>query len=452
MAVDASLPQVPRTRRRQHARRKSAWVAAYAFGVVLPLVLVAGVPAGPGRGLDDELGSALGIISLSLLGLQLVVPARLRAVAGVLGADVAVRLHRRLADVTFAAIGAHVAVVMLAEPTRLLFLLFFGAPWRAQAAVASTLALALLVGTSVWRGRLQIPYVLWRGLHIVLGAAALIFATVHTVGVQGYLSHGPAEVWLAVFTVGAMAALVELRVLKPRRLARDAYIVQEVLPEAGGATTIKLQAKGHLGTTFRPGQFAWLKLADDSTGLAEHPFSYSSSAITPVRPSFTIKPYGGFSRHVAELEPGTEVLIDGPHGSYWPDRDATGYVLVAGGIGITPSISLLRTAADLGDPRPYLLVYANRSWDDVVMARELEGIARRLDLTVVHVLSAPSEGWMGERGRISPELLERHLPADLRGYEFFVCASPRCVATTVDAFVRAGVAPEFVHVESFEHV
>jgi predicted ferric reductase len=450
--AEATLPLSSTNRRRAHARRKSAWVAAYAFGVVLPLVLVAGAPMGDGRGIADELGSALGIVALSLLGLQLVVPARLRVVSGVLGADVAVRLHRRLADVTFAVIGAHVAVVVLAQPARGLFLLFFGAPWRAQAAVGSTLALALLVGSSVWRGRLQIPYVLWRGLHIVLGGAALVFATVHTIGVNRYLMHGPAAVWLGVFFTACIVALVELRLLKPRRLARDAYVVKAVVPEAGGATTIKLQAKGHLGKPFRPGQFAWLKLAEDCAGLAEHPFSYSSSAITPARPAFTIKAYDGFSRRVAELTPGTEVVIDGPHGSYWPEREATGYILIAAGIGITPSISLLRTAADLGDERPYLLVYANRSQKDIVMADELDGIAHRLDLTVVHVLSAPAPGWVGERGRICRALLDRHLPADMRGYEFFVCASPQVEATTVEALALAGVAPEFVHVESFEHV
>jgi len=86
------------------------------------------------------------------------------------------------------------------------------------------------------------------------------------------------------------------------------------------------------------------------------------------------------------------------------------------------------------------------------MADELDGIAHRLDLTVVHVLSAPAPGWVGERGRICRALLDRHLPADMRGYEFFVCASPQVEATTVEALALAGVAPEFVHVESFEHV
>jgi 3-phenylpropionate/trans-cinnamate dioxygenase ferredoxin reductase subunit len=429
-----------------------AWVLAWACGAVLPLALVAQTPAASGRSVTDELGASLGIVALSLLGMQLILPARLRIVSGLLGADVAVRLHRRLAHVTFAAIGAHVAVVMLAKPARVTLLLFFGAPWRAQAAVTSLLALFLLVASSIWRGKLQIPYAAWRALHLALGGGALVFAAIHTIGWHGYLTHGLPALWFAVFVIGSLAALVELRVLKPRRLVRDTYVVQAVVPERGGATTIRLQAKGHFGMPFRPGQFAWLKLADNSTGLAEHPFSYSSSALTPARPSFTIKAYKGFSRKVAELEPGTELVLDGPHGSYWPARDASGYVLIAGGIGITPSLSLLRTAADLGDTRPYLLVYANRSESDIVFAEELEGISVRLNLKVVHVLSAPSADWDGERGRIGKELLDRHLPADLRGFEFFVCASPPAVEATVSALTLAGIAQEFIHMECFENV
>jgi predicted ferric reductase len=441
-----------RGRSRTRGRRKVAWVGAYAAAVILPLGLVARMPVAPGRGVVDELATSLGVVALSMLGLQLVLPARLRAISGLLGADVAVRLHRRLADVMFAVIGAHVVAVLLARPSRVALLAFFGAPARAQAAVFSCLALGLLVASSIWRTRLQIPYAAWRALHLALGGAALAFATVHTVGVHRYLTHGAAVIWLALFVAGSLGALIELRVLKPRRLARDAYVVQSVDAEPGGATTVRLLAKGHLGRPFRPGQFAWLKLADDPSALVEHPFSYASSAVSPARPSFTIKAYAGFSREVAAFTPGTDVVLDGPHGSYWPAPEASGYVLIAGGIGITPSISLLRTAADLDDPRPYLLVYANRSEEDIVLAAELEGLRARLDLTVVHVLSAPTAGWTGERGRIRKDVLDRHLPADLRGWEFFVCGSPPVVEAAVDALARAGVAPEHVHAERFAHV
>jgi len=144
----ASTAAIDLPRGRARGRRKLAWALGYAVVVVLPLALVSQTPAAPGRSVVDELGSSLGIVALSLLGLQLVLPARLPLVSGGLGADLAVRLHRRLADVTFAVIAAHVAVVVLAEPARAAFLAFVGTPWPVQAAVVSTAALGALASSS----------------------------------------------------------------------------------------------------------------------------------------------------------------------------------------------------------------------------------------------------------------------------------------------------------------
>jgi hypothetical protein len=88
-----------------------------------------------------------------------------------LGAEVAVRLHRHMADVLVAAIAAHVALVVVAEPANLALFDPLGAPWRAKAAVASCAALAGLIASSVLRGRLPLAYARWRGLHVLLEPA-----------------------------------------------------------------------------------------------------------------------------------------------------------------------------------------------------------------------------------------------------------------------------------------
>ena len=95
---------------------KGVWVAAYCLVAALPLaaVLVGSPPRG--RGFVVELASALGIVALTLLALQLALPARLGVVAGPLGAEVAIRLHRHMADVLVAAIAAHVALVVVGDP------------------------------------------------------------------------------------------------------------------------------------------------------------------------------------------------------------------------------------------------------------------------------------------------------------------------------------------------
>jgi predicted ferric reductase len=437
---------------RRPAAARGLWVAAYSLAAVLPLaVVLVGSPPG-GRGLAVELGSALGILALTLLALQLVLPSRLGVVARQLGAEVAVRLHRHMADVLVAAIAAHVALVVVGDPSNLALLDPLGAPWRAQAALASCVALAALIASSLLRRRLRLSYARWRGLHNALGLAALAFGLLHTVGVDRYLTHGPAGLLTAGLAVVGVLGLVELRLLRPRRLARRPYVIERVEQERGGATTLALRADGHRGCRFRPGQFAWLKLAEAPHALVEHPFSYSSSAHRPERPSFTIKAYGDFTSRVAQLRPGTRVLLDGPHGSYRPRRQAERFVLIAGGIGITPIISLLRTAADRGERRPLLLLYASMRWEHVTFREQLEPLQQRLDLSVVHVLTQPPPDWAGETGFIDADVLARNLPADLRRAEVFICGPPPMLNATLDGLERLGVAPEHVHAEQFVNV
>ncbi len=430
---------------------RALWLTVYAVAVAGPFILIMIRDRSAPRPFIFELGSALGIAALSLLALQLVLPARLPLLASI-GAEVAVRLHRRLADIMLAAVAAHVAAVMVADPSRLQLLQFVGEPWRAQAAIGSVVAIGVLFATSIVRKRLRLSYVHWRAIHLLLGALALVLGVVHTVGVGRYLVTGPAEIALVALTVGSLGAVVMMRSRWLRRRSVRPYVLERVVPEKGGAVTLELRAEGHDGQRFIPGQFAWLKLANLRASLAEHPFSYASSAESPDRPSFTMKTQAGFSARAAGFEPGTRMLVDGPHGAFRPRATSTGALLIAGGIGITPSMSILRTAADRGDRRPYLLIYGARSLDGVTFADELEALRGRLNLAVVLVLSSPPADWAGERGRINAGVLDRHLPADVRGWHFMVCGSGPFVDGAMEALEAIGVPGERVHAEQFVEV
>jgi predicted ferric reductase len=427
------------------------WLATYVVAIVAPLALVLAPGPTPPRTFMLELGSALGIAALALLAVQLALPARLPILAAI-GAEVAVRLHRRMADILLAVVAAHVAAVMVADPARLELLRFFGAPWRAQAAVGSVVALVVLVVTSLARRRVRLSYARWRGVHLVAGVVALVLAVVHTVGVGRYLVHGPAGWALVAMTGIGLGALVVMRSHRLRRRSVRPYRVSRVSREQGGAVTLALRADGHAGQPFLPGQFAWLKLPGPRHLFAEHPFSYASSADDALNPTFTMQPRSGFSARAIDFEPGLRLLVDGPHGAFRPRADAAGSVLIAGGIGITPSMSILRTAADRGDRRPYILVYGGRTLDSMPFRDELEALSSSLRLTTVIVLSAPEPGWTGERGRINAGVLDRHLPGDLRGWQFMTCGAGPFVDAVLDALEAVGVPGERVHAERFVEV
>jgi predicted ferric reductase len=428
-----------------------SWLAIYGAAIVVPFLLVGLAPRAEGRTFTHELGSALGISVLVVLAMQLVLPSRLRLFAP-LGADVAVRLHRRLATIVLGLTGAHVLVIVLADPARLALLRFVDAPLRAQAAISSVVAMLLLFGSSIARRRVRLSYAAWRGVHLLLGAAALVLALVHTIGVHRYLVSGPAIVALSSLVVVPFASLAALRVPRLRRSTVRPYTVIGVADEGGGVSSLHLEAEGHAGQPFHPGQFAWIRLAGMRTSLDDHPFSYASSARRPGRPVFAIRRQRGFTARVPDLAPGTRLLVDGPHGPFRHDPDAQGVLIVAGGIGITPAMSILRTAWDDRSPGRFLLVYAARTFDALTFMDHLDVLALHLDLQVVPVLSDPPPEWDGERGRIRAEVLDRHLPRDVRLWQFTVCGPPGLVDTTAAAFGELGIPPEHVHAERFVEV
>jgi predicted ferric reductase len=245
---------------------------------------------------------------------------------------------------------------------------------------------------------------------------------------------------------------VALRLTRLRPSTVRPYLVSRVVAEGGGVTSLHLEADGHAGQPFSPGQFAWIRLTDLRSSLAEHPFSYASSARRAKQPAFAIRAQQGFTAQVPTLPVGTRVLVDGPHGPFRHDKRSPGLLLVAGGIGITPAMSILQTAWDDRSTGRFLLLYAGRTKDALTFMDHFEVMGLKLDLKVVPILSDPDPDWEGERGRLRAEIVDRHLPADVRRWQFAVCGPPGLVDSTFTALAALDIPPERIHAERFVEV
>jgi len=156
---------------------------------------------------------------------------------------------------------------------------------------------------------------------------------------------------------------------------------------------------------------------------------------------------------VPTIRPGETAFLDGPYGAFSVDRYAApGFVFVAGGVGIAPIMSMLRTLADRQDTRPLLLVYANNRAEGILFRDALAALEKRLALQVVHVLQQPPAGWRGECGLVSQALLEKTLPANREQLEYFLCG-PKPMTQCVEEFLHALHVPlGRVHSELFDLV
>jgi predicted ferric reductase len=421
-----------------------------------PLLILLIGPVPPGREFWRELSVALGFGGLAMMALQFVLTARFKVIKAPYGSDVIYHFHRQISLVAFVLILVHPLLLFINAPDTLRLLNLFAAPWRARAGVVAVLLLAALIVASLWRKAFRIEYTRWRIWHGLLAIAVVSLAMAHIVLAAHYVNTPWKRVLWAGYGLFWIGLLVWIRLIKPMLLLRRPYAVDQVIQERGDAWTLVVKPVGHAGMSFMPGQFAWLTAWKSPFADTEHPFSFSSSASQSESVAFTIKELGDFTRTIKDLQPGQVVYLDGPFGAFSVDRHphAQSYVFVAGGIGITPMMSMLRTLADRGDRRTLLLIYANNTWEDVAFREEIDSLRQRLDLRVVHVLRDPPEGWQGEQGFVSKDLLARHLPPERSrdAFEVFICGPKPMMDAVETALVELGVHLGDFHSERFDLV
>ncbi len=428
--------------------RGALWIGIF-FGVAIaPLVFAAIGVSEPGRGWATEFSAALGFVGLSLMGLEFALVARFRSVAAPFGSDALVQFHRQIGLVGLSFVLVHIAI---SAPWDLVIRPFdANTPARVRWALLATLALFALVATSVWRKRFRLSYEAWHVVHAVLAVTIVVASVMHALLVDYYLN----TTWKRVLWVAMAAAFVTVllwvRIGKPLVLQRRPWTVETVNPERGSTTTLTLRADGHDGMEFLPGQYAWFAIGRSPFALTKHPFSFSSSGDEGDRVGVSIKALGDFTSTVADIEPGTKVYIDGPHGVFSPDLyEGPGFCLIAGGVGITPTMSILRTFLDRDDTRPIVVFIGNPSWDEVTFRDELQSIAALPNVTVVHALGSPPPDWTGETGRIDADMLRRHLPDNHRRWQFFICGPDAMMDAMEHALLELDLPGTRIHTERF---
>jgi predicted ferric reductase len=397
---------------------------------------------------------ALGFSGMALFGLQFLLTARFRRASAPFGIDIIYYFHRFLAVIGFTLVLTHYLIIWIDNPAALGASNPLVAPSYMTAGRVALVLFAVIIATSLWRKQLRIEYDHWRLWHALLATAAFLLAMVHIEGVGYYINAPIKRVLWTTFTLFWILLIIYVRLIKPARLRKAPYRVTEVRPERGQVWTLVLQPDGHPGLRFSPGQFAWLTLGDSPFHVKEHPFSFASSAERSGSLEFTIKGLGDFTNTIKDRQPGDIAYLDGPYGVFTVERypHSPGFVFIAGGVGIAPFMSVLRTLADRGDQRPLLLIYGNQHWERVAFREELDELQKHLALQVVYVLTEPPENWEGDRGYIGLELLTKNLPANRREFDFFICGPTPMRKAAEFALHHLHIPLKRVHSELFDMV
>jgi len=223
--------------------------------------------------------------------------------------------------------------------------------------------------------------------------------------------------------------------------------VAEVVSETDQACSLVFDLPGELAQEFayRPGQFLTIRVPTPDGGSVARCYSLCSSPLTGEPPAIAVKrmPAGIASNWIADhVTAGTVLDVLPPAGTFVPRSLDADFLLIAGGSGITPVMSILKSALGAGRGR-IVLIYANADERSVIFGAKLRELhtAAIGRLVIVHWLDAV-------QGPPSPAAL-RELCRPYASYEAFICGPDPYMAAAKQALSELGVPAPRVHVERF---
>ncbi len=437
------------------------WALGAAFAALAWAVLATIVPA---LGWLSGLAVLAGAAAYAMMATNLFLSIRRPVLERLFGPlDRVYSAHRVIGTGILAVLGLHLVLIPIASLAD-----------RHQSILAHlTVALPLgvigallLIASVVLAVNTKVPYDRWQKVHLATGVAFVVL-TGHMLAAAGLWSSltSPMGAVLDAFALLGIASFGTRIAARVR--AGIPYVVAQTIPRERGLEIVLQPAGPRRIATHRPGQFAFLTAT--AGGAAEaHPFTLTSPA-GDGQISVLIRPSGDWTTKAqADLTAGDQVLLEGPFGGFTPRTGPAAprsQVWIAGGAGITPFLSVLRTAGRDNDHQsparelrgpgaagaapglPYgpdiELILAARDAKDVPCWDELTELARAIPgITITTAFS-------DHGGRIGSKDIEEMASSKPAGTHWYVCG-PAGLADMVERTLKHQADGGTVHRELYE--
>ncbi|MFC3577479.1 ferric reductase-like transmembrane domain-containing protein [Streptomyces yaanensis] len=403
---------------------------------------------GPTSGWLTSLAVLPGTLAYAMMATNLLLATRQPVLERLFGPlDRVYVAHRLIGTIIVGVLGLHLVLIPIASTvdrrTSILDDLSMALPLGA----AGTL---LLVGSIALAMNTKVPYDKWQRVHMATGLAFLVL-TAHMLSAASlwFSLTGPLGGVLGFFALLGIASLIVRVVDKARGGVRYA-IVETVQRERGLEVVMQPEGARRIAPQ-RPGQFVFLTAT--AAGAREtHPFTLTS-AEGDGRISVLIRPSGNWTGAAQTgLSVTDQVRVEGPLGAFTPSAGADApqhQVWIAGGAGITPFLSVLRTAqrasdADQPSHGKVELVVAARDACDVPCWEDLSKYARKLPwLTLTPAFSA-----LG--GRLDEGAVDRLAASRPEGTVWYLCGPAGLTSMIQHRLKQDSSAHRQVHRELYE--
>ncbi len=398
-----------------------------------------------GEPLLVEIALAAAMFAFSLICLQVLLAGRFQTIDRPFGLDILMRFHKSMGVFALLLILSHPLLLALGHQSWQLFTL--NTSWQVNLGKAALLLMIIGVIFALFFFKLGVDYNLWRFTHKgMIVVVALGFLHGWYIGPD--ISSGLTRTyWISVF--GVVLMVFSYRNLIVPLWIRRRFKVSDVRRESHDTCTLTFDpVDGKPPIHRNPGQFMFLKLIRPGRPSELHPFTISASPLESNILQATIKQSGNFTNTIDHTKPGDIGKIEAPFGRFSFVYDNPAKILfIAGGVGITPIISMIRCLRETDDKRPVILLYGNKSEEDILFRKELEQLPDNFN--TCHILSHPSESWQGEKGYITKNIIEKYAKDIVGDSHIYLCGPPVMMDKVIKSLRNLKVCDSRIHYERF---
>lgn len=306
--------------------------------------------------------------------------------------------------------------------------------------------LVIWVTSALLKGKLH--FRVWKLIHLM--TYPILFMGLVHLDIGFLQGNYPLLVFTNDFLLFSYLVLIVWQILGRLGVLIPKYEIVKVDNVSEGSVSLRLHPLTAFPRPVRPepGQYIYIQ---DSFGKDSHPFSISDYDPESHQIEITIKDLGPFSKKVQGYEVGKRLIVDGPYGVFLKeiDTESKNIVFLAGGVGITPFMSVIRVLDRIrqNDDNVWLF-FGNKTFGDMMFKEELDKLAAENNwLNVVHVLDSQPD-FEGEKGFITGDLLKKYL-GEVSNYEYFMCGPPVMLTNVTKSLVQSGVSEDSIYSEKF---
>jgi len=389
-----------------------------------------------------SLGQITGLVGMAMFSLTLVLSARLKFLENYFGGLNKVYIaHHIFGSIAFILLLFHPLIlagkfIQVSIRSAALFLLP-GGDWTNNFGI---IALALMMLFLILTFFTKLPYQIWKFSHKFLGAA-FFFAGLHSFFINSDISRDPfLRVYMFTLAGIGFATFIYHSILSKFLVKYFEYKIENIKILAENVVEIAMKPQNQK-INFMPGQFVFVSFISDGISAESHPFSISS-AISDKDLKLAIKSLGNYTSQLKNLKIGDIAKIEGPFGRFsCQNFENKNQIWIAGGIGITPFLSMARNLKN--SENKIDLYYCLNNENEAVFLGELSKISeRKSNFRVIPFYS-------NKRGFIDGGTIQK-LSGDLQNKEIFLCGPPAMMKTLREQFLRLKIPNKNIHSEEFQ--